>query len=197
MKRVSIFWDLLYLFKKTPWDTGITPPEITALIDSQRLRSPGRALDLGCGTGTNVIYLAQHGFDVIGIDISIRAISIARRKARSADVAQRTRFERGDVTLVTKWVDFESIDFAFDIGCFHRLEADARRRYVAGLTAVLKPGAIYMLYAFEPSADRGGVTLDEIAARFDRAYRLDSLRRGDDRARQRASAWYTLVKREA
>jgi hypothetical protein len=59
-----------------------------------------------------------------------------------------------------------------------------------------QPGAIYMLYAFEPQADRTGVALDEIAALFDPAYRLDGLRRGSDR-NGRGSAWYTLIKREA
>ncbi len=195
VKRMSIFWDLMYLFKKTPWDTGITPPEIVAMIESGKVPI-GRVLDLGCGTGTNAITLARQGFDVIGVDVSRRAISIARRKARSADLADRIRFERGDVTRMTKWIDFGSINFAYDIGCFHNLEPDARRRYVSALTMVLKPGAIYMLYAFEPQADRRGVALDEIAALFDRAYQLEAMRRGNDSSRQRASAWYTLVKRD-
>ena len=67
---------------------------------------------------------------------------------------------------------------------------------MSALTAVLKPGAIYMMYAFEPQADRRGVALDEIAALFDPAFRLDAMRRGTDR-QARGSAWYTLVKREA
>lgn len=191
---MSIFWDLMYLLKKTPWDTGITPPEIVAMIESGRLRPPGRAFDLGCGTGTNAIYLAQHGFEVIGLDVSRRAIALARRKARSANLA--IKFERGDVTLMRRWAISNSIDFAFDIGCFHNLEAEARKRYVSGLTAVLKPGAIYMLYAFEPQADRRGVAMDEIAALFDQAYKLEGMRRGGDR-NGRASAWYTLMKRVA
>ena len=192
---MSLFWELLYLFKKTPWDTGITPPEIVAVIESGKVPI-GRALDLGCGTGTNAIYLAQRGFEVIGIDVSRRALALARRKVRAAQLADRVRLERGDVTLMRCWVPGDSIDFAFDIGCFHNLNVEARRRYVSALTAVLKPGAIYMLYAFEPQADRRGVALDEIAALFDPAFRLDALRRGSDR-RGRGSAWYTLVKREA
>jgi SAM-dependent methyltransferase len=191
---MSFFWEWLYLFKKTPWDTGITPPEIVAIIDSDRV-SIGRALDLGCGTGTNAIYLAQRGFAVLGIDVSRRAISLARRKVRAAQLADRVRLERGDVTLMRRWVACQSIDFAFDIGCFHNLKAEARQRYVAALTGVLKPGAIYMLYAFEPQADRRGVALGEIAALFDLAFRLDTLRRGSDH-RGRGSAWYTLTKRE-
>jgi len=201
---MPLFWELLYLFKKTPWDTGITPPEIVAMIESGQVPI-GRALDLGCGTGTNAIYLARQGFEVTGIDVSRRAIALARRKVQAAQLADRVRLECGDVTLMRRWVPGGSveqppfsggIDFAFDIGCFHNLNAEARGRYVSALTAVLKPGAVYMLYAFEPQADRRGVALDEIAALFDPAYRLDTLRRDSDR-RGRGSAWYTLIKREA
>jgi SAM-dependent methyltransferase len=192
---MSLYWEVVYLFKKTPWDTGITPPEIVAQIESGRVPI-GRALDLGCGTGTNAIYLAQHGFTVTAIDVSRRAIALAKRKTGSAQLTDRVRLERSDVTLMRRRVAGQSIDFACDIGCFHNLNAEARRRYVSALTAVLKPGAIYMLYAFEPQGDGRGVGLDEIAALFDPAYRLETLRRGSDRAK-RGSAWYTLVKREA
>ena len=171
---MSLFWDWMYLFKKTPWDTGITPPEIVSMIESGKV-SIGRALDLGCGTGTNAIYLARQGFEVTGIDISRRAISLAKRKVRSAQRADRVRVERGDVTLLRRWATGQSIDFAYDIGCFHNLKAEARQHYVTALTAVLKPGACYMLYAFEPQADRAGVALDDIAALFDAAYRLDGM----------------------
>jgi cyclopropane fatty-acyl-phospholipid synthase-like methyltransferase len=191
---MSLFWDWMYLFKKTPWDTGITPPEIMAMLESGKVPI-GRALDLGCGTGTNAITLAQRGFEVTAIDVSRRALALAKRKARSAQLTDRVRFERGDVTLLRRWATGQSIDFAYDIGCFHNLDAEARQRYVAALTAVLKPGAFYMLYAFEQQADRRGVALDEIATLFDPAYQLDGMRRGNDGG-GRGSAWYTLMKRD-
>ncbi len=185
---MSLFWDILYLLKKTPWDTGITPPEIVAMIDSGRV-TIGRALDLGCGTGTNAIYLAQHGFEVTGIDVSIRAIALARRKARSTD--RTIRFIRGDVTYMDHWVTTHSIDFACDIGCFHRLPSAARQRYASTLLEVTRPGAIYLLYGFDASDTRRGVSADEVAARFAEGFLVQTVQRGGDR-NGRPSAWYTL-----
>jgi len=186
--NMSLFWDILYLLKKTPWDTGITPPEIVAMIDSGRV-TIGRALDLGCGTGTNAIYLAQHGFDVTGIDVSRQAIALARRKARSAQPA--VRFVRGDVTRMNRWAAAHSIDFAYDIGCFHNLPIAARQRYASALLEVTRPGAIYMVYGFDASFTRRGVSAAEVAAHFAEGFLVQTIQRGGDRNGQ-PSAWYTL-----
>ncbi len=45
-------------------------------------RPPGKALDLACGTGRNALFLAEKGYDVTAIDISPRAIALARQVAR-------------------------------------------------------------------------------------------------------------------
>jgi methylase of polypeptide subunit release factors len=71
----KLFFNLAYL-QKPVWDTGISPPE---LLDFIANHNPGRALDLGCGTGTNSITLAKHGWEVTGVDFVKRAINLARR----------------------------------------------------------------------------------------------------------------------
>lgn len=50
---------------------------------------PGRALDLGCGTGTNAMMLARHGWSVLGIDWSARAIELAHDAATRDDLDVR------------------------------------------------------------------------------------------------------------
>ncbi len=70
-------------FRQPPWDTGISPPELLEFIQTH---SPGRAIDLGCGTGTNVITLVNAGWDVTGIDFAPRALKIARQKLNQAGI---------------------------------------------------------------------------------------------------------------
>ena len=89
----------MYWLKRTPWDTGITPPEVVDLV-ARRFPKGGRAIDIGCGTGTTVVYLARHGFRVIGIDVSRRAIALARRRVREAGVS--ADLLTGDVTRLDR-----------------------------------------------------------------------------------------------
>jgi Methyltransferase domain len=76
-----VLYNLMYRFSTPRWDTNITPPEVVAVIEGDAAFPPSRALDLGCGPGTNVIYLAQHGWEAIGVDFSPLAIQQARKKA--------------------------------------------------------------------------------------------------------------------
>ena len=93
-------YDLLYRFG-APWD-GPPRADLVRLVESGAVTparlAPGRAIDLGCGTGANVRYLAEHGFDVIGVDYSRVALGIARKRAADAGTAASARFVEGDVT---------------------------------------------------------------------------------------------------
>ncbi|TMK17193.1 MAG: methyltransferase domain-containing protein [Actinobacteria bacterium] len=73
----------MYRTGRTPWDTGVTPPEVVDLIEGPAAVAAGRALDLGCGTGTNVRYLAQHGWEATGVD-AVPAGSTVRRRSWAA-----------------------------------------------------------------------------------------------------------------
>src|SRR3954470_5848055 len=102
-----------------PWDTGTPDPLLVELITSRAI-APGRALEIGCGTGTNAIFLAQHGFDVLGIDISEVAVEKARAKAQG-----RCRFEAGDFLAATP--PGGPFQFVFDRGCFHVFDGEGER----------------------------------------------------------------------
>ncbi len=131
-----------YLLNNPPWDTGITPPEVYQFLEEN---SPGIALDLGCGTGTNVLTIADYGWKVTGIDYVPKAIRIARRKARQADLGDRAKFQIGDV------LDLNSLegkyDLVLDIGCFHSFSGTDIDRYARNVLNNLSPGGSLLLYA--------------------------------------------------
>lgn len=187
-RRLMFWWR--YLTGQAPWDTNETPPEIVDLIEGERL-SPGKALDLGCGTGTNVIYLARHGWHATGIDFVRRAIRQARRKARLAGVTDRVQFLVGDVTRLSELELGGPFDLALDIGCGHGLPAEERPHYAENLAPLVTPGSTFMLYMFRPTEERPrGLEPGAVGALFAPHFRLLCTDLGDDRAAGAGSAWY-------
>ena len=189
MGRKRWSFDLCYLLGRPPWDTEVTPPEVVELVEGQSL-PPGRALDLGCGTGTNCIYLARHGWEVVGVDFSVLAICQARRKARRAGVD--CQFYRGDVTDLAFLAD--PFDLALDIGCLHSLPPEDWERYAAEVARLVRPGGLYLLYAFTPRPDHSttrGVAPEEVRSLFAPAFSVEREEGGEDPTGPR-SAWYRL-----
>jgi ubiquinone/menaquinone biosynthesis C-methylase UbiE len=100
-----------------------------------------RALDIGCGAGREAIFLAEAGYEVIGVDISEEGIRIA--KERSHEKGLPIDWRVGDALDIP--VDSNSIDFANDRGCFHIICEEDRERYAKEIYRVLKPGGTFLL----------------------------------------------------
>ena len=155
MNRIASFlpgrWKFRWRYwrRDTPWDTQVTPPEVMEFIART---PPGRALDLGCGTGTNAVTLTRHGWRVTGVDFVPEAILAARAKAARSGL--EIDFHVASVT------DLSSLDgpfdYVLDIGCLHSLKAEDRTRYAVNLSRWLRPQGCYMLYAWLPRAGGGG-----------------------------------------
>jgi ubiquinone/menaquinone biosynthesis C-methylase UbiE len=173
----------LWYFFHPPWDSGISPPE---LLDFISHHSAGRAIDLGCGTGTNVITLVQHGWQVTGIDFAPRAIRLARHKMKQAGI--QANVSVGDVTRLQ---GIEGpFDLALDLGCFHGLPD--RPAYLAQLRRVLAPGGHWLMYGMlktDSDDPRPGLTEADIDLVQSSGFQLLSRKDGWDK-RSRASAWF-------
>jgi SAM-dependent methyltransferase len=173
----------MYLFRP-PWDTGIPAPE---LVRAAAGRPAGRALDLGCGTGTNLLYLAERGWQVAGVDFVPAALRRARRKLRGRPAT----LLRGDVTRLAELPLPGPFDLALDMGCFHSLSAEGRQRYAQGLAGWLAPGAVYLLYAWQPTPDGGPGLAREAVTDILAPYLRHT---GYEQGQGRPSAWYYFEK---
>jgi SAM-dependent methyltransferase len=184
-----ILFELWYwLPRRPPWDTGVTPPELERFVATHR---PGRAIDLGCGTGTNAVYLAKQGWSAVGVDFAARAIGKARRRAREAGVSSRCSFHVGDVTRLDSLAG--PFDLALDIGCLHSLPVAERAAYAAGAARLVGSGGTYLLYAFAPGGRPGvpGLTGDDVRTLFAESFDVAAVEEGTGWP----SAWYTLARR--
>ena len=171
---------------RPPWDTGISPPELMAFIQSH---PSGRALDLGCGTGTNAITLAQRGWQVMGVDFAIKAIATARHKANQAGLP--IHFRVGDVTRLDDLAG--PFDLILDIGCFHCLSLEGRTRYAHNAKRLLSPAGTLLLYAHfkpTPTANTFGLVDADLQV-FVPELGLTARQDGLDTASHRHSAWLT------
>jgi SAM-dependent methyltransferase len=162
---------VLYRLGITPWERESVPRPVTELAES--FSQPGRALDVGCGTGRDAVYLSQRGWAVTGVDGVARAIDAARRRA-SAEGAE-VNWVLGDVTQLPELGIGDGYGLVIDRGCFHGLSPEERARCAAGITAVTAPGARLLMLAFHPRR-RGlgprGVTREQIDGHFAPAWEL-------------------------
>ena len=132
-------WNDRYTDGALPWDTGVPDSHLSDVLDDYSI-SPGPALEVGCGTGTNVIWLAKHGFQVTGIDLS--PVAIKRAKAKVAHAGVDSRLLSGDF-LVTQ-IRGGPFEFVYDRGCFHVFgEAADRARYAERVAGLLSPEGIW------------------------------------------------------
>ncbi len=125
-------WNQRYEGGEVPWDTGVPDPILVEVVDRLGLTS-GRVLEVGCGTGTNALWLASRGLDVLAIDVAPRAIELARAKADAHGRSAGVRFEVRD--FLAGALEESGFDFVFDRGVFHVFDAAADRALFASRVA--------------------------------------------------------------
>jgi SAM-dependent methyltransferase len=132
-------WNQRYRDKDIPWDSGIRSRELARVLQEQRLESC-RAIELGCGSGTNVIFLARQGFTVTGVDCAPTALASARSRAAEAGVT--VEFLEADLCRFD--AELEPFDFLFDRGCYHCARQIDLDGFLATIARLSRPGSLYL-----------------------------------------------------
>ena len=200
MRQVEV-WDARYRAdSRPPWDKGFPARHLKAAVEDGTVK-PGRALVLGCGTGTNAVYLAKKGFDVTAVDIAPTALNLAEEKASKAKVT--VRWVLADVLATPS--NLKPFDFIFDRGCYHGVRRGNAQGYVETLEQLSRPGTQVMILAGNANEARHygppRVKEEELRGDFSAAFefvKLDTINfDSGDPQKKGALGWLVLLCRKA
>ncbi|HXY88585.1 MAG TPA: class I SAM-dependent methyltransferase [Candidatus Acidoferrales bacterium] len=142
---ITNFFESVY-HGEPPWDIGRPQKEYMQL--EQEGEIVGSVLDVGCGTGENALYLAEHGHDVWGVDFIPTAIQKAQEKAVQRHLTATFRV----LNVLELHTLGRTFDTVIDSGLFHSLSDDDRPRFVDNLAAVMDRGGTYFMLCFSELA---------------------------------------------
>ena len=164
---MSLAYRIMYRVGFTPWDTDRVPDVLRGIVEGADALRPGRALDVGCGTGTQAVYLARSGWQVTALDAVPRPLARARARAQAAGV--NVDWILADVARLARLGLEPGFTLVFDRGCFHGLDDSARAACAAALSDLAAPGATLLMMAFAPNripVAPAGIEESELLARF-------------------------------
>jgi SAM-dependent methyltransferase len=192
-------WDAPYRRDRLPgWDVGQPCSHLVKALEDEAFR-PGRVIVLGCGSGTNAIYLASKGFEVTGVDVAPSALTIAEKKERKAGV--KVNWMVADILALPK---LEAFDLVFDRGCYHHICQYNSAGYVKTLRRLSHGDTrVLILAGSDVDGRRGGpprVKEETIRNDFSKLFEFEWLRgiRFDTRnaSANGASAWSIHLRRK-
>jgi len=143
----SKYWDKFYEkpLEKIPWQ-NVQADWFKKLVDNKTITGSS-AVDLGCGTGQKSIYLAKNGFsEIVGVDISEKAISIAKHNAEKESVY--CQFICADATEWTFVDNSKTFDFILDWANLHGIPADRQHKYIEGINRHSQRGTLLLIRTF-------------------------------------------------
>lgn len=177
------FYNMMYRYSFVPIPYDIGPrEELVKVVESGRVK-PCRAIDLGSGTASNVIFLAKHEFEVTGVDFSPAAIDLGHQRASEAEV--EITFIEDDLTNLQHIKS--TFDFLVDYGTLDDLRTPQRDLYLKNVLPLTHPGSLFLLFCFEwpsrwwerPLSNRIGVAMrpGETERRFGEYFDIEPYRR--------------------
>ncbi len=138
-------YKLMYRLGIAPWEWRDVAETWRPVLEQDT--PPGRALDIGCGTGRDAVYLTKHGWRVTALDFAEDALAKARQRA--ADEGVQVEFRQGDVGRLGQLGLEPGYNLLYDFGCIQGLPDSARQGAADGATRLAAPGASLLMFAFK------------------------------------------------
>ena len=204
MKRTAEDWDKRYQEDEIPWDTHRVSPHLMEVFHDVPFAFSDRCpktWDIGCGTGMNARWLAAMDTEAIGSDISQAAIDMAASREVIIDQGS-VEYVCNDI-LKSLPVEQESIDFAFDRGCFHMFDREDRETFVEQIAKGIRPNGWWLSLCGNADEDRGdkmgppqlraGYIIDAVEPWFE-VYRMSRIEL-EDRDGETFLGWSVVMRR--
>ncbi|MCQ9206050.1 MAG: class I SAM-dependent methyltransferase [Omnitrophica bacterium] len=139
MKRETN-WHERYMTGDIPWDTGRYDFNLSKIV-TRRPIQPCKTLEVGCGTGSNAIWLSRQGFSVTAVDVSEIAVQRAIKKSSKARLACNFFV----ANFMKQKISSAPFGFVFDRGCFHSFDSPKERsKYVKIVNSYLKRRGLWL-----------------------------------------------------
>jgi len=133
-------WEARYRAGDTPWDDDVVPLSVIDLFGSHVPRG-AHVLEVGCGSGTTALWLAQQGYQVVACDVSAAAIRIARQRAAAAGLAVSFRV----LDVLAETVDGGPYEVVFSRGVLHTFTSHAGRlAFAEAIARCLPPDGLWL-----------------------------------------------------
>ena len=142
MEKNTKFFNEKYKSKNTPWELGKVDSNLVKIVTQNKIK-PCNALEIGCGTGDNAIWLRTQGFKVTATDFSDFAIKKAKKKSESKNI--KIDFVVNDFFKTSFKKDF--CEFVFDRGCFHSFDSnDDRKKIAENISSHIKKNGFWLSF---------------------------------------------------
>jgi SAM-dependent methyltransferase len=144
---IVVPYTLMYRLGLAPWEWRDVQETWRPILDNAGGLEPGLALNVGCGSGRDAVYLANRGWRVTAVDFSEEALATAKRRA--TEEGAQVEWVQGDVGRLDRLELEPGYNLIYDFGCIQGLGDRSRQGAAAGVSRLAAPGTSLLIFALK------------------------------------------------